>query len=122
MAKDQYLGVYLPEHDGEPVALFHPDLPGDHLARFRRLLDAPADAVITPARDFDRNADVAAQFRGPSAAAESEPGSTADPDAQLRATIRMRLEEEERVREMEKEVKAEMAEERKAAREREVRG
>jgi hypothetical protein len=121
MAKDHYLGVYLPEHDGEPVALFHPDLPGDHLNLFRRMLNAPTEAVIAPARDFDRNADVAAQFRG-APAAEPEPGSTADPDALLRATIRTRLEEEERVREMEKEVKAEMAEERKAAREREVRG
>lgn len=107
---DQYVGVYLPEHRGEPAALFKD---ASHARMFRGLLDNANDVVTAPASGWHKRDDLEEQWHGTPAPAKVEPGSNADPDAVLRGQIRSRLEREERERELEKEIKAEMAAERR---------
>jgi transposase-like protein len=107
----QYVGVYLPGDEGEPIALFRE---GRHARMF---VAGPHDfdpnaAVVATATDWDVNDTVAEQFASP-AATPPEPGSTADPDARLRAEIRTQLEEDERRKRITSEVKAEMREDAK---------
>jgi hypothetical protein len=108
MATKQYVGVYLPEHRGEPVALFR----DAHYAQmFRRQLDNANDVIVEPARDWEPRLDLEEQWHG--TPTPPAPGSTDDPDGILRAQIRARLEREERERALEEEIRRELDAERK---------
>jgi hypothetical protein len=126
MADDpKYLAVYHSDHDGEPLALIRTDLDGNHateIARALRMLgNGRVELVPTDSASMKRSQDMADLFAAPAAASDAaaapnpdEPGSTADPDATLRAEIRAQLDLDERRQRVEAEVRKEMAEERKA--------
>jgi hypothetical protein len=109
---DELYGVYAPEDDGHPLAVFRD---GDQAQAFRKQQPNADRLVVTAAHGtLTRHADVAAQFAAVApATATAEPGATGDPHAGLRAEIRMRLEREALEKDLEREVRAEMATERK---------
>jgi hypothetical protein len=122
----KYLAVYHADHEGEPLALVRTDLPGNHATEMLRALRMLGGRIETAGADsasFRKNADMADLFAAPATPAApgvaapnpDEPGSTADPDAALRAEIRMQLDTDERRKRIEAEVRKEMAAEKREA-------
>lgn len=111
MAKHEYVGVFGPEGDDEPEAIF---ADADAAQRYRRTtygdrgLVAPVEVTPKAGRDVR---DAVEAMRAPTVPAIAAP----DPDAEEKGRIRVQLELEERRERLTKEVKAEMAEDERAA-------
>lgn len=103
----KYFGVYLPDGDGHPVALFDD---ADAAQRYRLSQHGATGMVAEVEASIQRNATVADHFEAtaePAAAAAAPP----DPDAVLRGEIRSQLEMEARRERVTGEVRREMASE-----------
>jgi hypothetical protein len=85
-----WVGLYLPEDEGEPVALFRD---GAHVTALLHQHLGRTDGVVAPADSTAVNADLREQFR---AVAEAPAPGGAEPSgiAALRGRIRTRLTEE----------------------------
>lgn len=104
--KITYHGVYLPDGDGLPVALF---TDGDAAQRYRMTLPNGGSGQVAEVESVSvgRSATVADHFK---ALADAVPGpAVPDPDAALRGEIRAQLETDERRARITEEVKRDMA-------------
>src|SRR5947209_5817554 len=91
MADKDWTGLYLPEDDGEPIALFRDGAHAHHLQV--QVLNRP-DAVRAPAEGTGVHRGVRAQFRDAAEAAGTPGGAEPAGIAKLRGQIRTELTEE----------------------------
>lgn len=104
MAKQEFHGVYLPDGDGQPVAMF---VDADQAQAWRKANHGDAGMVAPVDVAVKANADVRDLLATP-APAEPEEAPATDADAELKAQIRMELEDEARRARLTEEVRAEM--------------
>lgn len=104
---DEMVGVYLPDSNGEPVAVFRD---ADQAQRWRRAEHGDAGIVGPVKGSIQRNQAMADALAPP----ESEEAVPPTGDQLRRAEIRAKLEADERDTAMTEEVRREMAEDRKA--------
>lgn len=109
MVKQEFHGVYLPDGDGQPVAMF---VDADQAQAWRKSNHPDAGMVAPVDATVKANTDVRDLLALP--VAEPEEAPVTDADAELKARIRMELEEEERRARLTEEVRAEMKAEAKA--------
>lgn len=104
MADQDWVGLYLPEDDGEPLALFRDGTHAYHLQV--QVLNRP-DAIRAPADGLGVHKDVRAQFRDRAAAA-APPAAEPPGLAALRGRVRTRLTQEALEAEIEAQERAAM--------------
>lgn len=104
--KITYHGVYLPDGDGLPAAIFRD---GDAAQRYRMTLDNGATGLVAEVESVSvgRSAAVADHFKALTDAVPTP--AVPDPDAPLRGEIRAQLEMDERRARLTEEVKRDMA-------------